>query len=144
VLLLSQNSKCNWRIEQTKLQYCQVNISELGKNRFSLGNVAYAALAPLFSRENLQALLSRPRECPCRGPHSRGLESRWRYPRCIRSAAACIGKVSCGNNTIIQTEEILYKTRRHLLMTQWVYFLSSNSFFSIHQLFIELKCIYLI
>ncbi len=31
---------------------------------------------------------------PLRGPHSRGLESRWRYPRCIRSAAACIGKVS--------------------------------------------------
>jgi hypothetical protein len=27
---------------------------------------------------------------PLRVPHPRGLESRWRYPRCIRSAAACI------------------------------------------------------
>jgi hypothetical protein len=31
---------------------------------------------------------------PLQGIHPRGLESRWRYPRCIRSAAACIGKVS--------------------------------------------------
>jgi hypothetical protein len=31
---------------------------------------------------------------PLRGPHPHGLESRWRYPLCIRSAAACIVKVS--------------------------------------------------
>ncbi len=29
------------------------------------------------------SLLSRPRECPFGGPHSRGLESRWRFPLCF-------------------------------------------------------------
>ena len=38
-----------------------------GTNIILLGNVAYAARAPLFSPRGSPALLSRPRECPCRG-----------------------------------------------------------------------------
>jgi hypothetical protein len=45
------------------IQGCQKYINECGKNIFSLGNVFYAAGAPLFSRED-PALLWRPWECP--------------------------------------------------------------------------------
>ena len=37
-----------------------------GTNIILFGNVAYAARAPLFSPRGSPALLSRPRECPCR------------------------------------------------------------------------------
>ena len=36
------------------------------------------------------SLLSRPRECPFGGPHSRGLESRWRSPLCLALVSVCL------------------------------------------------------
>jgi hypothetical protein len=62
-----------------------------------------SGLATLPMRRGLRSLAARISSTPLaaagvplRGPHPRGLESRWRYSRCIRSAAACIGKVSGG------------------------------------------------